>query len=168
MGRYSWQDLLFRYLTLTILPGNGNFNLLKRIRMDINKTLRYFSGVILLAVGLLTLFLSTSTIFDLFDIRATQGNYILFILWANLICSILYLFSVYGFFKARKWTTFLMGLATLILIVTFFALNAYINKGGVYDTKTLGAMTFRTALTLIITFVAYFTIQKKRIKRLVK
>ena len=61
-----------------------------------------------------------------------------------------------------------MALATLILIVTFFALNAYINKGGIYDTKTVGAMTFRTALTLILTFVAYFTITKTRIKKLVK
>lgn len=59
------------------------------------------SAVILVAFGLLTLFLSTSVIFDLFGIRAKEGNYVLFIVWANLISSILYLFAAYGFIKHK-------------------------------------------------------------------
>ena len=39
--------------------------------------LRYVLAVVLLLFGALTLFLSTSVIFDLFGVRAREGNYVL-------------------------------------------------------------------------------------------
>ncbi|MBL0308381.1 MAG: hypothetical protein IPP77_01360 [Bacteroidetes bacterium] len=121
---------------------------------------RYLSAVVLLGFGLITLFLSTSIILDLFDIRAKEGNYVLFIVWANFICSILYLFSGYGFIKTKKWTTPLLGIASALLIVSFIALIVYINNGGVYETKTVFAMIFRIGVTLAITLSAYFIISR--------
>ncbi|HLT50779.1 MAG TPA: hypothetical protein VKZ93_02415 [Arenibacter sp.] len=66
------------------------------------RNFRYLSAVILIGFGLLTLFLSTSVIFDLFDIRAKQGNYVLFVVWSNFICSMLYLFAAYGLLGTEK------------------------------------------------------------------
>ena len=66
------------------------------------KYVLYTSAVILTAFGLLTLFLSTSVIFDLFGIRAKEGNYVLFVVWSNFISSILYLFAAYGFVKIGR------------------------------------------------------------------
>ena len=43
------------------------------------KSYTYVATLILAGFGLLTLFLSTSVIFDLFGIRAKEGNYVLFI-----------------------------------------------------------------------------------------
>jgi hypothetical protein len=43
------------------------------------KTLLYTLPILLTGFGLLTLFLSTSVIFDLFGIRAKEGNYVLFV-----------------------------------------------------------------------------------------
>ena len=60
------------------------------------KVLPYFLATILGAFGLLTLFLSTSVIFDLFGIRAKEGNYVLFVVWANFISSVLYLVAPTG------------------------------------------------------------------------
>ena len=65
------------------------------------KAIPYFLATILGAFGLLTLLLSTSVIFDLFGVRAKEGNYVLFVVWANFISSILYLFAAYGFVKTR-------------------------------------------------------------------
>ena len=57
----------------------------------------------LLAVfGLLTLFLSTSIIFDLFNIRTREGHYVPFVVVANFISSLLYLLAAYGFFQKKK------------------------------------------------------------------
>jgi hypothetical protein len=110
--------------------------------MDTQKTLRYLSALILIGFGLLTLFLSTSVIFDLFGIRAKEGNYVLFIVWSNFVSSLLYMFSAYGFIKVKSWTKLLLGIASIILIVSFVSLNVYINNGGVYETKNNGRNDF--------------------------
>ncbi len=127
------------------------------------KALPYLFATFLTGFGLLTLFLSTSVIFDLFDIRAKEGNYVLFVVWSNFISSILYLFAAYGFIKSKKWTTLLLGISTLILISAFIGLLVHANSGGIYETKTISAMIFRVAVTLGFTIIAYFTITKKKV-----
>jgi len=122
----------------------------------------FLPAIILGAFGLLTLFLTTSVIFNLFGIREKEGNYVLFIVWANFISSILYLFAAYGFIKVKNWTTILLSISTSILIAAFIALLIYANTGGIYETKTIGAMIFRISLTLVFTFIAYFTVTKKK------
>ena len=47
------------------------------------KIILYLVAAMLIAFGLLTLFLSSSVIFDLFDIRSKEGNYVLFVVWSN-------------------------------------------------------------------------------------
>jgi hypothetical protein len=121
------------------------------------------AAVILTLFALLTLFLSTSVIFDLFGIRAKEGNYVLFVVWSNFISSILYLFAAYGFIKNKKWTTSLLGISTLILITAFVGLKIHASSGGIYETKTIGAMIFRISVTLVFAIIAYFTITKKKL-----
>lgn len=123
--------------------------------------LRYFLAAVLTAFALLTLFLSTSVIFDLFGIRAKEGNYVLFVVWANFISSLLYLAAAYGFVQRKKFTATLLAISTAILIAAFIALNIHANAGGVYETKTMGAMVFRTTVTLAFALIAYFTINRK-------
>ena len=127
------------------------------------KSLIYVASAILAGFGLLTLFLSTSVIFDLFGIRAKEGNYVLFVVWSNFISSILYLIAAYGFVKSKKWTISLLGISTIILIIAFVGLKIHANSGGLYETKTVGAMIFRISVTLVLAIIAYFTIIHKRI-----
>lgn len=128
------------------------------------KILPYILAVILTGFGLLTLFLSTSVIFDLFGIRAKEGNYVLFVVWANFISSILYLFAAYGFIKSQKWTTALLSFSTAILIAAFIGLKIHANSGGIYETKTITAMIFRISVTLLFSLLSYFTINKFQLK----
>jgi len=115
---------------------------------------------ILTAFGLLTLFLSSSVILDLFGIRAREGNYVLFIVWANFISSLLYLMAAYGLVKLKKWTYQLLAASTAILVIALVAFLFYINAGGIHETKTIGAMFFRTTLTLVFTLLTYLKIEK--------
>ena len=130
------------------------------------KILPYLFATLLAGFGLLTLFLSTSVIFDLFGIRAKEGNYVLFVVWSNFISSILYIFAAYGFIKNKRWTATLLVISTLILIAAFIGLKIHINSGGIYETKTVGAMIFRISVTLVFAIIAYFTITKKKILKL--
>ncbi|MDP3180788.1 MAG: hypothetical protein Q8M67_03145 [Bacteroidota bacterium] len=127
------------------------------------KNIPYFLAAIIAGFGLLSIFLSTSVIFDLFGIRAKEGNYVLFVVWSNFISSILYLFAAYGFIKSRKWTAKVLGISLIILIVALLGLFYHINSGGIYETKTIGAMIFRISITLVFAIIAYFTITKKKI-----
>jgi len=122
------------------------------------QTLKNAAAIVLTVFGLLTLFLSGSVILDLFGIRAKEGNYVLFVVWANFLSSILYLFAAYGFLKTKKWTTHLLGLSTILLILAFVGLIIHINSGGIYETKTIGAMIFRITLTMAFSIIAYFSV----------
>ena len=126
------------------------------------KTISYSIAFLLAAFGLLTLFLSASVIFDLFGISAKEGNYVLFIVWANFISGFIYLVASYGFIKNKKWTTTILGISALILINAFIGFIIYIYADGVHETKTIGAMIFRITVTLIFVATAYFTITKKK------
>lgn len=126
------------------------------------RTVLYIIATLLAAFGLLTLFLSSSVIFDLFSIRAKEGNYVLFIVWANFLSSILYLIAAYGFVKAKKWTIRPLSISLMILLGAFIGLFVYINSGGLYETKTIGAMMFRISVTLIFAALAYFMISKEK------
>ena len=128
------------------------------------KAILYLVVAVLTGFGLLTIFLSTSVIFDLFDIRAKEGNYVLFVVWSNFISSFIYLISVYGLLSSKNWTFRALGLATLILTIAFVGFLFYIQSGGIHETKTISAMVFRIFLTLGFTLFAYFTINKKTIK----
>ncbi|MEQ8413006.1 MAG: hypothetical protein RIB71_01020 [Imperialibacter sp.] len=126
------------------------------------KVIHYLASAVLAAFGLLTLFLSTSVIFDLFGIRAKEGNYVLFVVWSNFISSFLYLIAVYGLLASKNWTYKTLGLSAALLTATFVGFLFYIQSGGIHEAKTVGAMVFRIALTLTFALFAYFTINKRK------
>ena len=124
------------------------------------KLLLYIVVAVLSIFGLLTLFLSGSVILDLFGVRAKEGNYVLLVVWANFISSITYIIAAYGFIEYKKWTAPLLGISAIVLISAFVGLLFHINTGGIYETKTIGAMIFRITVTLGFLVLAYFTINK--------
>lgn len=128
-----------------------------------NKILRYSSATVLTAFALITLFLSSSVILDLFGIRAMEGNYVPQVVWANLIASLLYLSAAFGFMQSKRWTFRILFFAVILLLAAFIGLLAHINSGGLYETKTIGAIIIRILLTIIFTITAYFTITKRKV-----
>ena len=70
--------------------------------INLKKILRTLLAFLLAAFGLITLFLSTSIIFDLFEIRIREGHYVLFVVVANFVSSLIYLIAAYGFFRKKN------------------------------------------------------------------
>lgn len=121
-------------------------------------------GVIIAVFALLTLFMSGSVIFDLFGIRAKEGNYVLFVVLANFVCGFFYLLAAYGFFTQKRWTTLILILSLVILIITFLGLLWHIKSGEIYEPKTVKAMLFRISMT--IAFIALGWYYGKKIKQI--
>jgi len=119
------------------------------------KYIEYIPAVILFLFASLTFFLSSSIIFDLFGIREKEGNYVLFVVIANFICSLIYFAAVYGFIKKKKWTRNVLIVAILILVFAFIGLQFHINAGGLYEAKTVKALIFRTVVTAVFLFSAH-------------
>ena len=126
------------------------------------RVVKYLLVAFLVAFGALTIFLSTSVILDLFDVREREGNYVLFIVWANFISSIIYFISAYGLATMKKWTYKLLAASSGILIIAFVGLQFYIHSGGIHEEKTIRAMIFRIAVTVALTLYGYFTINRNK------
>lgn len=124
------------------------------------KILRIILSSLLFVFGALSTILTISIIFDLFGIREKEGNYVLFIVYANLICGLIYIFSAVKNWKGQKSATILLAGATFILILAFIALQVYVSQGGVHEEKTLSAMAFRIGLTAVMTAVSYYLNRK--------
>ena len=94
---------------------------------------RFATLFILMVFALLTLFLSSSVIFNWFGIRAKEGNYVLLVVWANFISSSLYLIAAYGLLKQKKWTVRPLLVSAFILIGAMIGLYVHI-KARLYET----------------------------------
>ena len=121
--------------------------------------------ICLALLGMLTVFAGGSVLFDLFDMREREGNYILYIVWANFISSILYLAAAYGLFKMKKWSVWLLVISVVILVAAFIGLKLHISEGGLYEVKTLNAMIFRIGLTALLAVASYFLLQNKQLSK---
>ena len=128
-------------------------------------TILKITAIALLLFALLTLFLSSSVIFNLFGIRGKEGNYVPLVVWANFISSILYLAAAYGLFKMKKWSVWLLVISVVILVAAFIGLKLHISEGGLYEVKTLNAMIFRIGLTALLSVASYFLLQNKQLSK---
>lgn len=119
--------------------------------------IRYALAAILIAFGALTLFLSSAVILDLFGMRAKEGNYVNFVVWANFIASLAYLLAALGLLRRKTiGPGRLLLFATVMLIVTAVGLAFHISGGGIHEQHTIGALVFRTSLTAVFFLVAYW------------
>ncbi|WP_313502985.1 hypothetical protein [Kaistella carnis] len=116
--------------------------------------------IILVLFGAVTVFMSSSVLFDWFGIRAKEGNYVPGIVWANFVCGILYVVAAYGIKHHQIWARFPLTIGLIILILAYIGLFIHINNGGLYETKTVGAMAFRIGVTAIFLFITSKILKK--------
>ena len=109
---------------------------------------------VLLLFGGITLFLSTSVLFDLFGMREKEGNYVQFVVLANFFASIGYFAAAIGLLAHKLWARYPLWMASVILIGTSLGLAWYVSQGGLHEPRTIVAMIFRTVLTSVFYFTA--------------
>lgn len=105
-------------------------------------------AALLLAFGLLTLFLSGSVLLDLFGIRERESPYVPAVVWANLFASLMYMAAGIGVLMTRPRALRPLWIAVAALLIGGVFLVLHIAGGGAYRTSTIGALAFRTLLTL--------------------
>ena len=118
--------------------------------MKKDKIFKYLIATILIAFALVTLFMSSAVLFDWFNMRASQGNYVPFIVKTNMTAGFLYLIAAYGFLASKRWAFWTMLSVTILLFYSFTLFYLHIHSGGLYENKTILAMIVRIIFTLIL------------------
>lgn len=119
---------------------------------------------ILILLGALTLLLSGSIIFNLLGVREMEGNYVDFVVWANLISSILYLITAFKLIKTKSWDWGYLAISFTILLIATIAFLIYVQNGGIHEAKTIKAIIFRTIFTGFLFTITYYK-QKRKLKK---
>ncbi len=119
------------------------------------KYAHFILAVLLGLFGVLTFYLSTSVILDLFGVRESEGQFVLFVVWANWVCSIIYFIAIYGLIKKKRWVVKWLLVAVGLLLLTEVGLQFHISAGGAYEQKTVYALLFRAGITALFAWAAY-------------
>ena len=108
----------------------------------------------LILFGAITVFLAASIILDLFGIRAKEGNYVSIVVWANLFAGSLYLLAAIFILRNNNYAARILWLAVVILLMAAAGFWWHVFTGGIYETKTIYALFFRTAVTILAAWSA--------------
>ncbi|PRX43821.1 hypothetical protein [Salegentibacter salegens] len=128
--------------------------------MKKSKIFRYVIAILILAFALVTLFMSSSVLFNWFGIRAKQGDFVPFIVWTNFVAGFIYLIAALGFLQSKKWTLWILTTVALLLFIALMILLLHIDRGGSFEFETIRAMVFRIVLTITFSLLAYYQLIK--------
>ena len=117
--------------------------------------------VIAVVFGLLTIKSGGSVLFVDGIGREEAGNYVPFVLWFNFLAGFGYLLAAAGLFMQKHWAVWISIFIAVSTIVVFALLGLHILNDGLYEVRTVIAMSLRTAVWTIIATFAYRKIVRR-------
>lgn len=114
--------------------------------------LRYILAAMALVFGLATIKAGGDVLFFSAQAKASAGNYVPFVLWANFIGGFLYVICAAAILLRPALAFSVAVFIAVATAVVFAALGLHILSGGAYEMRTVMAMVFRTAVWLTVAF----------------
>ncbi len=105
--------------------------------------------------GLVTIQSGGSVLFIDGIAREDAGNYVPFVLWFNFLAGFAYLLAGAGLFMQRHWAAWLSIIIVVATIVVFALFGLHILNDGLYEARTVVAMSLRTVIWVLIAMFAY-------------
>ena len=112
-------------------------------------------AVIAVVFGLLTIKSGGSVIFVDGIAREDAGHYVPFVLWFNFLAGFAYLLAGAGLFMKKRWAAGLSIVIAATTLVVFALFGLHILNEGMYEVRTIVAMSVRTVVWALISIFAY-------------
>jgi hypothetical protein len=87
--------------------------------------------------------------------REEAGNYVPFVVWFNFLVGFVYLIAGGGLWRQKHWAVWVSIFISVTTLVVFAIFGIHILKGGVYEIRTIAAMSIRTIVWASIAIFAY-------------
>ena len=128
-----------------------------------NKTLFFrIMAAFALFFGIATIKEGGAVLFFNGEARLAAGHYVPFVLWFNFCAGFVYILSGIGLWFIRTWGVTLAFFIFISTGVIFLAFGIHVWSGGLYENRTVVAMTIRTAVWAIISFTGYYLDKHKK------
>ena len=105
--------------------------------------------------GFLTIKSGGSVLFIDGDARENAGNYVTFVILFNFFAGFAYLLAGIGLFMQKQQAVWISIFIALTSAIVFLLLGLHIFDGGLYETRTIAAMTLLTGVWAFIAIFAY-------------
>ena len=112
-------------------------------------------SLIAIAFGLLTLKSGGEVLFIDGAGREAAGNFVPYVLWSNFVMGFLYIIAGIGIWLQKPWAVWLAFLILVVTLTVFAIFGVHIFQGGLFEQRTVGAMTLRSVVWFVISIFAY-------------
>lgn len=106
-----------------------------------------FAPAFVILLGLVTIKAGGSVLF-LEAAREAAGDYVPFVLWFNFLAGFFYVIAGAGLWNSQRWAAWLSVVLAVLTVFVFLAFAVHISAGGLFEMRTVGAMTFRSTVWL--------------------
>gem|GEM_PF-451551 len=100
--------------------------------------------------GVVTVLSGGRALFGSLEARAALGNVVPFVLWFNFLVGFVYILAGAGLWRRRRWSVYVSTFIAISTIIVFAAFGLYVMDGGVFETRTIGALTLRSLFWALI------------------
>jgi len=87
--------------------------------------------------------------------REEAGNYVPFVVWFNFLAGFVYLIAGGGLWLKKHWAVWMSIFIVTATLVVFAIFGIHILKGGMYEVRTIVAMSLRIVVWSLIAMFAY-------------
>ena len=119
-------------------------------------------ALVAMAFGVLTIREGGATLFIDGPARAAAGNYVPFVLWFNFLAGFAYVVAGAGLWRLRRWAVRLAIAIAAATLIVFAAFGAHIASGGVWEQRTLIAMSLRSLVWITIAAISTLRCRQQR------
>ena len=126
--------------------------------MNLTKRPLWFWPVVIIAIGfgILTIKSGGDVLFIDGEARQAAGDYVGFVLWFNFYAGFAYIMAGLGLWLRKNWATKLAIAIAAATMLVFAAFGIHILMGGLYEVRTVVAMSLRSVIWIVIAAVVYY------------
>jgi len=104
--------------------------------------------------GVVTVLTGGRALFGSLESRADFGNVVPFVLWFNFLAGFVYIVAGAGLLLRRRWAVYTSLFIAVSTILVFVGFGVHIIGGGVFERRTIGALTIRSLFWIAVAIVS--------------